>query len=271
MIADLHTHTTASDGTLSPPELLSAALDAGVEVLAITDHDTVAGIAALGGEVQGLRLIAGVEFSARWQHQVIHVLGLNIDCAAASITTGCAAQALAREQRALAIAARLEQRGLPDLLSDARRVADGASLNRPHFATALVARGLARDHADAFKKYLGSKHLGSDHHYWPALETVLQWIKQAGGNAALAHPAKYKLSRRKLERLVSEFAAGGGDTLEVVSGAQHQNVTGQLAALCRSHDLKASAGSDFHRPEQAWAALGHCELPDSVTPVWAQW
>lgn len=269
MLADLHTHTTASDGELTPAELIAAASEAGVELLSITDHDVADAYAALATP-PGLTLVTGIEFSTHHARTGVHVVGLNVDLDGDAMRGALAAQRAARTQRAGRIAERLEKRGIADALAGAERHAGSALVGRPHFAAYLVEIGACTSAEQAFKKYLGRG--GGVIDSWPPLEAVVGWIRDAGGDAVLAHPAKYGLTRRRLSRLTQAFRKAGGSALEVVSGGQHPELTHELAALAAHHGLAASTGSDFHRPGQPWAQLGrHPSLPAGCLPVWERW
>lgn len=269
MSIDLHTHSTASDGRLTPQELVSAAHATGVQLLAITDHDVVDAYAGLTPP-RGLGLVTGVEFSTWHGRHGIHVVGLNITLDSDAMRTALAAQHDARTQRAVRIAERLYKRGFADALAGAARQARGELLGRPHFAAWLVEIGACASTDQAFKKYLGRG--GGPIDSWPPLDTIIGWIRAAGGDAVLAHPAKYGLTRQRLDRLARAFAAAGGQALEVISGTQSPDLTRDLATLAARHGLAASAGSDFHQPGQPWAKLGRvAALPAGCTPVWERW
>lgn len=272
MIYDLHTHTTASDGKLSPDELLRRAIDRGVGCIAITDHDTVDGFLEIdSGHSNSIRVIPGIEFSCKWSRQNIHVLGLNIDTHNEQLADGIAQQKNARLQRAAAIAQRLTKLGIPDPMPEIRK-ASGGTIGRPHFAEHLVRCGLARDTRDAFRKYLGAGRTGDVGHYWPDLERVVGWVVAAGGTAIIAHPAHYKLTQTKLRALVEDFIDAGGRGIEVVSGSQSDAVTNKLSGLANDYSLLASCGSDFHEPDRRWSDLGSfAALPSRCMPVWREW
>ncbi|MDY0070079.1 MAG: PHP domain-containing protein, partial [Porticoccaceae bacterium] len=271
MLFDLHCHTTASDGELSPGELLARAASQGVSHLAITDHDSVAAYGAIA-DPGGLTLIPGVEFSTTWGRLGVHVLGLNIDPHSPAIREGVMHQGNARRERAARIAERLEKYGLKDALAGACRIAGSDTPGRPHFARHMVASGFVRHEREAFKKYLGAGKPGDIRQHWASPEQVIAWIRGAGGTAVLAHPAKYGLTRNRLIALAETFKAWGGEGLEVVSGVQVPAVTRDLAALCQRLDLCATWGSDFHRPGQPWAELGRYSTPpEGVRPAWERW
>ena len=266
---DLHTHSNCSDGTLTPAELVASAAAAGVDVLALTDHDTVAGIEeaehSAGG--LGIRLVPGVEISASWRAQAIHVLGLWIDPACAEFRSELVTQGERRRTRMRKICARLGKQGLPGAELLAAVQANPGLPTRAHLANAMVAGGHVGRADEAFRKYLGSgksAHVAAE---WPALEVVVGWIRAAGGVAALAHPARYALSAGARRRLLVDFVSAGGVALEVVSGGN--GAAQALAVLAVKHGLMGSVGSDFHSPHLYWNPLGRSlKLPDGVIPVW---
>jgi predicted metal-dependent phosphoesterase TrpH len=268
---DLHTHSNCSDGSLSPAELIERAAAAGVQVLALTDHDTVAGLdeAQRAANAQGLRLVPGVEISAAWRSQAIHVLGLWIDPASPELRGVLRAQGELRRVRMRKICARLEKLRLPgaQLLTAVER--NPGLPTRAHLAAAMVAGGHVDTHDAAFRKYLSkgkAAHIAAE---WPALETVIGWVRAAGGVASLAHPARYALSAGARRHLLADFAAAGGTSLEVVTGGNGDQHVEICAALAVKHGLFGSVGSDFHNPQAAWNPLGRSlKLPDCVTPVW---
>jgi predicted metal-dependent phosphoesterase TrpH len=273
MIVDLHCHTDASDGTLSPPELVSRAVENGVETLAITDHDTVDAYARIRGEqFPEIKLIHGIELSTRWRSIGIHIVGLDIDLNSESLQTSIRQQQAARLERAATISRRLAKRGIDNALEGALAIAGKSLIGRPHFAQFLIAQGYVDTFSMAFKKYLGAGKAGDVKQMWPEMRTVIHWIREAGGIAVLAHPAKYKLTRTKLTELTQDFKADGGTAIEVISGQQPEEITRHLAKLCAEHELLASCGSDFHSPDNHWSELGRCgKLPDGCQPVWETW
>ncbi len=270
MKVDLHTHTNASDGALSPMELLQAAADEDVELLSITDHDTLAAYESLELPA-GITLVTGIELSAEWAGRTIHIVGLDVDPDSAAALDAVDHQQRARRERARCIAERLGKHGLQLDLGAVLARANGASIGRPHFAAELVENGSVRDFRTAFRKYLGAGKPGDVKTEWPALETVVQWIRDAGGKAVLAHPAKYRMTRTKLRCLAEDFVDAGGEAIEIVCGPQHGDVLGQLSDLARAFGLTASIGSDFHAPA-AWSRPGvDTAVPSDLTPVWATW
>ncbi len=268
---DLHTHSNRSDGSLAPAELVARAAAAGIEALALTDHDTVAGLeeAEHSAGAHGLCLVPGVEISASWRSQSIHVLGLWIDPASPELCRMLGEQEERRRGRMRRICARLGKLGLPGNELLAAVEASPGIPTRAHLAQALVAGGHVERADQAFRKYLGagkSAHVAAD---WPALETVVGWIRAAGGAAALAHPMRYSLSAGARRKLLADFAAAGGAALEVVSGPNGAHDAEAVAVLAAKYGLMGSVGSDFHGPQLPWNSLGRSlKLPASVAPVW---
>ena len=268
---DLHSHSNRSDGTLTPTELVQRAAAANLSVLALTDHDTIAGLddARREADRTGIRLVAGVEISASWRAQAIHVLGLWIDPASRQLQQRLESQATRRHVRMHNICGRLTQLGLPGAELLAAVQSQPGLPTRAHLAEALRAGGHVSRTDDAFRKYLGkgkAAHLAAE---WPALAEVIAWIRTAGGVASLAHPARYALSAGARRQLLTEFAAAGGTALEVVTGGNGAHHVEASAMLAVKYGLTGSIGSDFHNPQQVWNPLGRlAKLPDCVTPVW---
>lgn len=276
MLIDFHTHTTASDGALSPVELMQRAVDAGIELLAITDHDTVAGYRSaaqsLNANPQPVQLISGVEFSCRWSGTTIHILGLGMNCDHPAMCDGLARLATARVERGSKIGKRLEALGFEGALEGALVEAGESQLGRPHFAAWMVAQGHVESHPKAFDKYLGQGKTGDVKAFWPELAEVVGWIVEAGGVAVIAHPLKYRFTRMKLRRLVVDFAAAGGSGVEILSGRQTSDQTKQLVNLATEFELEASIGSDFHRDAPYSAPVGvSAPYLGEVSGVWQRW
>lgn len=271
MIYDLHSHTTFSDGKLTPEALVERAKERGVRVVAVTDHDTIGGVqnAAIAARKEGLGLVTGIEFSCRWNSTVVHILGLCVDLDSPVLRNAVATQEAAREARAKTISDKLAKLGYPNSLEAAKHLALDGVVARPHFAQHLVNIGAAKDMAAAFKRFLGTGKPADAKFIWPPMDEIIGWIHQSGGVAVLAHPAKYDLTRTKMCRLIEDFVAQGGEGMEVVNGFQDPRITQDLAKLCIKYNLFASCGSDFHVPDLAWQELGRFEsLPQSLTPVW---
>ena len=275
---DLHCHSAASDGILSPTALVSRAKSHGVSVLAVTDHDTVQGLqeAFLAASAQGVVLVPGIELTARWGSRVVHVVGLNFDRQSTAILEAIEVRDRLRDERAERIAEKLEKRGFAGALAGARALAGDGVIGRPHFARWLVEAGHVEDTARAFKRYLGAGKAGDVAVDWPHLADTIASITAAGGSPVLAHPLKYGLTRTRLQSLLMDFARAGGRAVEVVCGQQNPVQTREILTLLtrvaeQGFPLTASLGSDFHQPDQPWRELGGVHLPADVEPVWNLW
>ena len=271
---DLHSHSTASDGTLSPSALVQRAAGAGVEVLALTDHDTTDGIAeaARAAASAGLVLIPGVEISVSWGGRTIHLVGLNIDPDDAGLANGLASLRRFRDWRAEEIGRRLAKAGFAGTYDDAKALSNGRLISRTHFARALVARRAASDVRGVFQRYLTSGKPGHVPGEWTTLEEAVAWVRAAGGQAVLAHPARYGLTRTRMLRLLGELKECGGHGLEVLSGSHSRDDCFTFARHARETRLLASAGSDYHGPESPWVELGRLPpMPRECAPIWDDW
>ena len=291
---DLHSHTTASDGTLGPVELCNRAIERGVTTLAITDHDTVAAHHFLGQHKPAgkLELITGIELSTTWSAAEIHIVGLNFPLDHPDLETIVSLQGGARRKRSLHITRRLARR-LPDFTPEqiftevmAGAVArqqgtsdgftlkqDEIQLGRPHFAQWLVSIGLCRNQEDAFQKYLGNSKMGNLKAFWPAMSQGVAWIRALGGIPVLAHPGKYKLTRTRLSALIRDFKLAGGKALEVQGANLPHSQVEQMVRFCQQFELAGSQGSDFHNPDWSWVDIGRLPpaWPKNVVPVWDLW
>ncbi|MCX8955941.1 PHP domain-containing protein [Erwinia psidii] len=271
-VYDLHSHTLASDGLLTPEELVLRAVAHRVSVLAITDHDTVEGIApardAIARHKLPLHLIAGVEVSTLWENHEIHIVGLGVDCQHPVLSTFLQQQTDCRMARAELIAARLEKAHIADALAGALALAEGGAVTRGHFARFLIAQGKADNMAQVFKKYLAKGKTGYAPPQWCTMKQAVDTIHHSGGRAVLAHPGRYGLSAKWLKRLLTCFCEVGGDAMEVAQCQQAPNERNQLARYAQDFQLAASQGSDFHQP-CAWIELGKkLWLPGGVEAIW---
>lgn len=248
------------------------AADRGVRTIALTDHDTVDGLAEAAAEagVHGLRLIAGVEISVTWNGRTLHVVGLGIDPCHSALIEGLAQVRGGRMRRACAIDTKLRAVGLSGVLQGALALATNPELvSRTHFARHLVAIGACKDMSTVFRRYLGEGKPGYVRHTWASLPEAIDWIRSAGGVPVLAHPGRYGLRRARLQTLFTEFRVLGGAAVEVISGSHTPEQTKLVAELSVECGLLASAGSDFHGPEESWLDIGHLPaLPEGCAPVW---
>jgi predicted metal-dependent phosphoesterase TrpH len=272
---DLHSHSTVSDGLLSPAGLVSYAADKGVKVLALTDHDDVAGLAeAHAAAVEaGIEFINGVEISVTWNRRTLHVVGLKIDPASTPLFNGLKRIRDSRHVRAQGMADSLSRVGISGSLEGAYAHATrGGIISRSHFARYLVETGHAKDVRAVFKRFLVKGKPGYHEHLWADLAEAVGWITGSGGIAVLAHPGRYDLGRTNMLTLLHEFRELGGKAVEVVTGSHTPEMVPRFARLAHQFELLASAGSDYHGPGQTWIEMGHLpELPAICTPVWHDW
>ncbi|HWG76501.1 MAG TPA: PHP domain-containing protein [Steroidobacteraceae bacterium] len=269
---DLHTHSCCSDGTLRPAELVQLAAARGVTLLALTDHDTLAGLpeAQLACAQHGIQFVPGVELSCHWQEVEIHVLGLGIDASANSLRSLCGEQRQRRQQRIEAIGKRLSALGMPGSAL-AEKALQAAAPTRAHLAEGIRARGFVASAQEAFDRYLAGGRPAFVSAPWPALATILQHILEARGLAVLAHPHRYGLSGTRLGALTQEFKRLGGAGIEISVAGMSPAKSAEAARLARRFDLAGSLGSDFHQPGIPWRPLGRLvKLPEAVTPITAR-
>lgn len=270
---DLHSHSTRSDGLLTPGELVARAAQRGVTVLALTDHDEVGGLgeAQAAAVLHGIALVNGVEISVTWNGHTLHVVGLQIDPGCSELAAGLEQVRSGRRGRAEGMASSLDRAGIAGSLEGARSHAANPELvSRTHFARFLVERGHSRDMQAVFKKYLVSGRPGYVSHQWASLEQAVGWIRVSGGMPVLAHPGRYKLDNPQREMLLTEFKDLGGVGVEVVTGSHTAAQFASWGRYARRFGLLASAGSDYHGPRESYRDLGELPaLPDGCTPIWS--
>lgn len=268
---DLHSHSTVSDGTLSPTELVQRAHEKGVEVFALTDHDATEGLkeAALVADKIGLHFVPGIELSVTWSHQTIHIVGLGINPDDEILNNGLKKLREFRGRRGEEIAKKLEKAGFENPLEGTKKYAGGEILSRTHFARYIVEQGRAKDIRQVFKRFLVKGKPGYVAGKWASLEDALAWILGAGGIAVIAHPARYKISATRLRQLMTEFKELGGLGFEAVSGSHSPDEEQRMAQLANQFDLYVSKGSDFHSPENIYRELGALQdVPAGSIPLW---
>ncbi|WP_313076670.1 3',5'-nucleoside bisphosphate phosphatase [Melaminivora sp.] len=270
--ADLHCHSTVSDGTLTPEDLAARAHANGVQLWALTDHDEIGGQhrAIAAAHALGLDYLTGVEISVSFLHATVHIVGLGFDADDAQLHQGLAETRGGRGGRAQEIARQLAQVGICDAYEGALRHAGNPELiSRTHFARFLVETGVCSDTPEVFRRYLTEGHPGYVPHQWAALGDAVRWIREAGGMAVIAHPARYRFSPTEEYALFSEFKGHGGQGVEVVTGSHAPSEYPVYAAMAQEFGLAASRGSDFHSPGESHTDLGGLpDLPGQLTPVW---
>lgn len=268
---DLHTHSTRSDGRLTPSTIAARAAEAGVTTFALTDHDTTDGLAEArsAAEARGMLFVNGVEISVTWQRRTLHIVGLAFDVDDAALGAGLARLQDTRRDRAERISHKLEKCGVADALPRAQALAGGGQITRPHFARLLIEDGVCRDNAQAFKRHLRPGRDAYVSVEWARLKDAVAWIQGAGGIAVLAHPFGYGFSAAWRQRALAAFAQAGGDALEICTGTTDRQQEVTAARDAAQHGLAGSLGSDFHAPEQFWLGLGRLRaLPGDLPAVW---
>ncbi|HEX5127621.1 MAG TPA: 3',5'-nucleoside bisphosphate phosphatase [Rhodocyclaceae bacterium] len=272
--ADLHCHSTVSDGLLSPTEVVRRAKANGVDLLALSDHDELGGLAEARKAAQGCELdfIDGVEISVSWLDQTIHIVGLNIDPQSKALTQGLDVVRSGREGRARRIGDELAKIGIRDAYEGAASFAENPGLiSRAHFARYLVEAGISRNTQEVFDHYLVRGKPGFVDHEWATLGQALEWIHAAGGVAVIAHPGRYRLSKAEMASLFNRFRDLGGEAIEVVTSAHTDPQILEYARAARQYGFLASRASDFHGPGESHVDIGQAQpLPPDLTPVWSR-
>jgi len=271
--ADLHCHSSVSDGTLEPEALAARAKANGVELWALTDHDELGGQqrAMAAARAAGLPYLAGVEISVTFADTTVHIVGLGIDNTDTALTQGLAATRGGREARAREMADELAKVGIEGSYEGALRFVGNPDLiSRTHFARHLVESGVCADTQEVFRRFLVEGKPGFVPHRWATLKNAVTWIGDAGGLAVIAHPARYKFTPTEEYALFTEFKAHGGRGVEVVTGSHTAAEAVRYAEAAREYELLASRGSDFHSPDESRIDLGGLPpLPAGLTPVWS--
>jgi 3',5'-nucleoside bisphosphate phosphatase len=272
---DLHCHSTSSDGLLKPEALVARAAANGVEILALTDHDGVSGLAEARAkaESEGIRFVDGVEISVTWEGSTVHIVGLQIDPENPILLSGLESIREGRAARAEKMGEALAAAGVPDSLAGAKAYAENPSLiSRSHFARHLVKTGRAPDVKSVFQHYLVNGKPGFVPHRWASLGDAVSWIRAAGGIAVVAHPGRYNFSKPRLHAFLSEFRDCGGAGIEVVTGSHSPEQYSEFARIAREFGFTASRGSDYHGKGESRADLGALpHLLDDLKPVWHDW
>lgn len=270
--ADLHCHSVVSDGTLTPEALAARAKANGVELWALTDHDEIGGQqrAAAAASAVGMHYLTGVEISVTFVGQTVHIVGLGFDPENPALKLGLTQTRGGRGQRAMEMSEGLARAGIAGAYEGALKFAGNHELiSRTHFARFLVESGVCRDTYEVFRKYLTEGKPGFVLHRWASLKDAVSWIREAGGVAVIAHPARYKFTTNEEFALFSEFKNHGGQGVEVVTGSHSAAEYITYADTAREFGLAASRGSDFHSPDESHTELGTLPyLPGKLTPVW---
>jgi 3',5'-nucleoside bisphosphate phosphatase len=275
MNADLHCHSTVSDGQFAPAEVAARAHANGVTLWSLTDHDQLGGQeeAKKAAEALGMGYLPGVEISVTWAGRTVHIVGMNVDPANEALRCGLEATRNGRAARGVAIGEALDAIGIPNCYEGALRFTDDPDMiSRTHFARYLVEAGYAHSTSDVFARYLGDGKPGFVGHRWARLSDAVGWIKGAGGEPVIAHPGRYDFTPVEFAALFDEFIQLGGRAIEVVTGSHTPDQYREYADVARRYGFEASRGSDFHGAGEGRVDLGKLPpLPDDLTPVWERW
>lgn len=259
-LCDLHTHSAASDGQYTPAALAALVRERGAEVWALTDHDTTDGVAEArrAGAALGLRVIPGIELSAREYH-TFHILGYGVDPEAGALAALCAQMKRERDERETRLLAFLAEKGVVLTLDEVESVAGGRVIGRPHFAQAMVKRGYVADNREAFARFLDTEEFHARvERQKPAARTCVETIRAAGGRASLAHPYQIGVDDETLESIVRELADCGLDAIECFYPKHTPEQQALYLRLAQKYGLRVTGGSDFHgervKPDTTLAA-----------------
>jgi 3',5'-nucleoside bisphosphate phosphatase len=270
---DFHCHSEISDGLYPPREVVRLAAENQVDVLALTDHDSLGGLSDARAAAQnlGIQFVNGVEVSVTWTAKTLHIVGLNIDPTHIGLRDGLETIRSGRMKRAEKMAESLARAGIGGVLQGAVAFAiNPEMIGRTHFARALVEQGHAKDVKSVFKKYLVPGKPGYVPHEWASLTDAVTWIRASGGIPVIAHPGRYDIGPNVMKRLLAEFKTAGGIGVEVVTSNHSKDQVERFAHLAVEYDLLASRGSDFHGDEDGRVQLGKiAPLPSELKPVWS--
>ncbi len=270
--ADLHCHSVISDGTLTPEELALRAHSNGVQLWSLTDHDEIGGQAraAHAAKALGMSYLSGTEISVSFAGHTVHIVGLGFDIHDARMQDGLRGTRGGRHARAQDMAAGLAKVGIRGSFEGALQYAGNPDLiSRTHFARFLVETGVCKDTHEVFRRFLTEGKPGFVEHRWAQLKDAVHWIRDGGGMAVIAHPARYAFTPNEEYALFTDFKAHGGQAVEVVTGSHSAAEAVEYAGMAREFGLAASRGSDFHSPEESHTDLGALPwLPGDLNPVW---
>lgn len=260
---DLHLHTTASDGSLSPAEVVAMAKQAGYAAIAITDHDNTGGLpeAAAAGARLGVEVVPGIELSTEYAGLEVHILGYFIDPGAESLSDLLETALLHREERNTRICQVLQAAGVDVTMEELRETFPGAVLGRPHIGQVMVKKGYVGDVKQAFREYLGKGAKCYVPKVNMPMERAIRRISDAGGLPVLAHPYQYELGDAELRTLIETAKGYGVVGMECVYSKYDEAQTVALLALCGEYGLAPTGGSDFHGASKPNISVGTTKAP----------
>lgn len=257
-LVDLHVHSNASDGTLTPSEVVQLAKETGLTAMALTDHDTVDGIAeaVAAGKKYNIEVISGVELSCAYIAKEIHIVGLFVDCGNARFLAELKRLKETRSARNEQMAAKCREHGLNITVEELLNEYPDAVITRAHFASCLLKKGYVSSVKDAFDRYLNDHGPCFVPRYKMPCEETIELIHDAGGVAILAHPILYKLGNSELEKLVKYLTGYGLDGIEALYSTYTPSDETLIRKLARENGLLISGGSDFHGANKPHIQLG---------------
>ncbi len=273
VLADLHCHSRISDGAYSPSEVAQRAAGNGVELWALTDHDTLDGVAEAraAAKAAGMNFLSGVEISVTYAGKTVHIVGLGVDTANAALLQGLAQTRGGRSGRMQAMADKLAALGIAGAYEGALAFADSADgLSRTHLAQFLLQAGHCASLQEAFDRYLADGKAAFVPFQWAKLQDAVTWIRGAGGVAVIAHPARYKFDDLLEQAFFTDFVAAGGQATEIMTGSHEVHELAHYVDLARQFGLAHSCGSDFHGVGNDDYDLGSYPYISTtgIAPVW---
>ncbi|MGE0469938.1 MAG: PHP domain-containing protein [Nitrospira sp.] len=269
---DLHLHTTHSDGSCTPTEVVGLAHQAGVTALAITDHDITTGLveASAAGEALGIEIIPGVEISSILGNSELHILGYFLDWQDTHLNERLKTLRDSRHRRNPKIVERLQSLGIDLTYDEVRALAGGDSVGRPHIARALMDKGVVTSAKEAFDRFLADGKPAYVPRDLPSPAEAIHWIKAARGLAVLAHPTWVRCTDQSLIELVRQLKADGLDGVEVYYSTHAARQTREYLSLAQQLGLLVTGGSDFHgltKPDiEVGIGKGSLHIPTSLLP-----
>ena len=255
---DLHTHTTASDGTCSPSELIELALQKQLAAVAITDHDTTAGIeeAMQLGKDKDIEVIPGIEISSEYGNLEIHIVGLFINPKDEDLLSWLKELRFHRDERNLEMLAKLNGLGIKLTFNELEETSCGGTITRAHFAALMMKRGYVNSTNEAFDRYIGSGCKAYVPRKLPSCQKSIEMIRSCGGIAVMAHPLLYKVSRATLYKIAAELKKSHLTGIEAYYSTHSPAETNYVINLAQNIGLLLSGGSDFHGANKKGLDLG---------------
>lgn len=263
---DLHIHTTASDGSFPPREIVKMALDIGLAAIAITDHDTTSGVreAMVAGAKLGMEIIPGIELSVNYNEKSFHMLGYFIDPDEVLLNERLKEVRRFREERNPRIIAKLNELGMELTIEEAMSKTSGDTLGRPHIATVLLEKGYVKNTQEAFDKFLAKGAAAYVERDRITSIEAIKLLNGAGGVAVLAHPGIYKLTDDELDGIISGLAAAGLQGLEVIYPEHTRDMESKYYEMAEKYGLAVTGGTDFHGDVKPDIKLGYGFGPTRV-------